>query len=160
MAKNCNRNLLYLREERQTEEELVFQCVDCKQFYSIPFVFDPNNLEGFKKKQSKYAYGITISSYYPFKSESFLDSRIAFQPAGKTDIDVPLLISKAPEILKETMELLFDISIQEANPQLFASFYGSCYFESESSNKIKIDFRLKALLGDSNRDYFFVELPE
>ncbi|KKL19799.1 hypothetical protein LCGC14_2461840, partial [marine sediment metagenome] len=60
------------------------------------------NVEGLKKKQSKYAYGITISSYHPFMSESFFESGITFQPVGKTDTDVPLLISNAPEILKET----------------------------------------------------------
>ena len=118
------------------------------------------NLDGLKRKQSKFAYGITISSYHPFMSESFFDSGITFQPVGKTDTDAPLLISKAPEILKETMEFLFNISIQEVNPQLLGDFNGSCYFEGESSNKIKINFKLKALLGDSNRDCFFIELPE
>jgi len=118
------------------------------------------NLNGLKRKQSKFAYGITISSYHPFMSESFFDSGITFQPVGKTDTDAPLLISKAPRILKETMEFLFNISIQEVNLQLLGGFNGSCYFEDESSNKIKINFKLEALLGDSNRDCFFIELPE
>ncbi len=63
-------------------------------------------------------------------------------------------------LLKETMEFLFNISIQEVNPQLFGDFYGSCYFEGESTSRIKINFRLEALLGDSKRDCFFIELPE
>ncbi|KKM14050.1 hypothetical protein LCGC14_1710090 [marine sediment metagenome] len=27
----------------ETSDELVFQCVNCKRFYSIPYIWDPNN---------------------------------------------------------------------------------------------------------------------
>lgn len=120
------------------------------------------NVEGLKKERSRFAYGITISSFHPFKSEKFLAEGITFQPVGKINIDVPLLVSKSLEILRKTTEFLFDISIQEEIGLLNGDFYGYCYFKDEGSSKKKgkISFELKHLKKDSHKDCFIIELPE
>ncbi len=120
------------------------------------------NVDGLKRKQSKFVYGITISSFQPFNPERFLVGRVTFQPVGKGNIDVPLLISKSLEILRETTEFLFDISIQKTIALFNGDFYGFSYFEDETSTKKKgkVSFELKALIEDSYQDCFVIELPE
>ena len=120
------------------------------------------NVDGLKRKQSKFVYEVTISLFQPFKPERFLAGRVTFHPVGKGYSDVPLLISKSFEILRETTEYLFDISIQGAVALFNGDFYGFFYFKDETSTKKegKVSFELKALIEDSYQDCFVIELPE
>ncbi len=111
-----------------------------------------------RKKVSKFSYGINLFSGKPLILESFLDEAITFQPIGKGDIDVPLSIQKAPKVLREAIEYLFDISIQEDEPQQDGNFYGICYHDKEL--KSRISFSLYGLSEDSERNCYVIELPE
>ena len=69
--------------------------------------------------------------------ELFLEGDITFQPLGMDDVDVPLILNKTKKIFKETIEFLFDVTIQESELKENGNFQGTYIFEENSSKEPK-----------------------
>ncbi len=111
------------------------------------------------KKKSRFSYGISLFSSNPPINENLFGEGITFQPTGMNNIDVPLLFDKAEKVFEETIEYLFEISIQERLLREDGNFEGLYLLDKEGA-KGGIIIELKGLSEDSSRDNYIIELPE
>ena len=123
------------------------------------FLINTSNLH---KRVTKYSYAIEMSTEDLSVFNRFLDEGIAFCPKDLLDVDVPLNIDTVNRVLREAIEFLFSINIQEEKSYLDGNYYGYIFVDNNKLgvNAIKIKFSLSERVKFCDIPNYIIELPK
>lgn len=119
------------------------------------------NTSALHRRVTTYSYGIEITTPELSIFQRFLDEGIAFCPKDIRDTDLPLDIDKANRVLREAIEFLFSINVEEEKNNLDGNYNGSIHIANNKLGiePIKVNFSLNERVKSHDCSNYIIELP-
>lgn len=120
-----------------------------------------NNTSNLNKRVTKYSYGISISTKDLSIDNNFSEEGIAFCPKDMIAADVPLNVDNSTRVLREAIESLFSVHIQEERSNLDGDYHGYIFIADNKLGveSIKIEFSLYERINFYDIPNYIIELP-
>jgi hypothetical protein len=121
-----------------------------------------SNTSNLNKRVTRFSYAVSILTDDLTIHNRFLDEGIAFCPKGMLDTDLPLNIDKSNRVLREAIEFLFSVNIQEEKNYLDGDYHGIIFVANNKLgvNAIRIKFSLSERIKYSDIQNYVIELPK